>query len=75
MENKYELTINQKMFKVESNLIDGKTIKKLIDCPDNYSVVCQSKSKDYYVGNDEFVDLEQPNRNTFFTFNPKSTEG
>ena len=75
MESKYELTVNQKKFKVESNLIDGKSIKKLVDAPDNYSVVCQSKSKDYYVGNDEFIDLDQPNRNTFFTFNPKSTEG
>lgn len=75
MENKYELTVNQKKFAVESNIIDAQIIRGLVNCPDSYSVVCESKSRVYYVANNDLIDLNQPNRNTFFTFNPKSTEG
>ncbi len=71
----YEVVVNQKKFIVYSKMIDGHTIKNLVNSPDNYSVVCQTKSKDCMVGNDEMVDISQPDRNTFFTFNPATVEG
>ncbi len=71
----YEVLINQKKFTVNTKNLTGNAIKGFVNSPDDYSVVCQSKSKDYYIGNEQMVDISQPDRNTFFTFNPATVEG
>jgi len=70
-----EITINRKKFKIDSNIITGSVIKRLAESPASHSVICSTKQRDYTVGNNEEVDISQPGRDIFFTYNPNSTEG